>query len=55
MIASHNPGKVVEISDLLAPFGAEVVSVAELGQAGKLPSTLDAMHLKGFWGRLSLP
>jgi len=34
----------------LLPF-----SVAELGQAGKLPSTLDAMLLKGFWGRLSLP
>ena len=31
VIASHNPGKVGEISDLLAPYGADVVSVAELG------------------------
>lgn len=31
VIASHNPGKVREISDLLAPYGADVVSVAELG------------------------
>jgi len=31
VIASHNPGKVREINDLLAPFGADVVSVAELG------------------------
>jgi XTP/dITP diphosphohydrolase len=31
VVASHNPGKVREIRDLLAPFGAEVVSAAELG------------------------
>jgi len=31
VIASHNPGKVREIADLLAPYGAEVVSAAELG------------------------
>jgi XTP/dITP diphosphohydrolase len=30
-IASHNPGKVREIRDLVAPFGLEVVSAAELG------------------------
>ena len=30
VIASHNPGKVREIAELLAPFGAEVVSAAEL-------------------------
>lgn len=31
VIASHNPGKVREIADLLAPYGAEVVSAGELG------------------------
>jgi XTP/dITP diphosphohydrolase len=33
VIASHNPGKVREIGELLAPFGAEVVSAGELGLA----------------------
>lgn len=31
VIASHNPGKVLEFGDLLAPFGLEVVSAGELG------------------------
>ncbi|MGP1253953.1 MAG: RdgB/HAM1 family non-canonical purine NTP pyrophosphatase [Kiloniellales bacterium] len=31
VIASHNPGKVREIGDLVAPFGLEVVSAGELG------------------------
>ncbi len=31
IIASHNKGKVVEIADLLAPFGAEVISAGDLG------------------------
>jgi XTP/dITP diphosphohydrolase len=31
VIASHNPGKVEEISSLLAPFGVEAVSAATLG------------------------
>ena len=30
IIASHNPGKVREIGDLLAPFGADVISAADL-------------------------
>lgn len=30
VIASHNPGKVREIGELLAPFGVHVVSVGEL-------------------------
>lgn len=30
VIASHNPGKVREIADLLRPFGVEVVSASEL-------------------------
>ena len=30
VIASHNPGKVREIGALLAPFGADVISAAEL-------------------------
>ncbi len=31
VVASHNPGKVREISELLKPFNLEVVSVADLG------------------------
>ncbi len=31
VLATHNPGKVVEIADLLKPFGLEVVSAGELG------------------------
>lgn len=31
VIASHNPGKVEEIAALLAPFGTEVVTAADLG------------------------
>jgi XTP/dITP diphosphohydrolase len=31
VIASHNKGKVREIGELLAPFGIETISVAELG------------------------
>ena len=31
VIASHNDGKVREIAALLAPYGAEIVSAAELG------------------------
>lgn len=33
VVASHNPGKVREIAELLRPFGVEVVSAAELGLA----------------------
>ena len=31
VIASHNPGKVREIGELLAPFGADVISAGDLG------------------------
>ncbi len=31
VIASHNPGKVAEIRELLAPLGADAVSAGELG------------------------
>jgi XTP/dITP diphosphohydrolase len=31
VIASHNPGKVVEITALLAPFGIEILGAAALG------------------------
>ena len=31
VIASHNPGKVQEIADLLKPFGVEVLSAGALG------------------------
>lgn len=33
VIASHNPGKLREIADLVAPFGIEAVSAAALGLA----------------------
>jgi len=33
VVASHNPGKVREIRDLLAPFGVETRGAAELGLA----------------------
>lgn len=31
VIATHNPGKLLEMRDLLAPYGVEVVSADELG------------------------
>ena len=31
VIATHNPGKLREIADLLAPFGTKVLSADELG------------------------
>jgi XTP/dITP diphosphohydrolase len=31
VIATHNPGKVAEIADLLAPYGLRVVSAGDLG------------------------
>lgn len=31
VVASHNPGKMREIAELLAPFGFEVVSAGDLG------------------------
>ncbi len=31
VVASHNPGKVLEIGDLLGPYGIEPVSAGELG------------------------
>lgn len=31
LVATHNPGKVREIGDLLAPFDLELVSAADLG------------------------
>ncbi len=31
MVASHNPGKLREIADLVAPFGLAAVSAGELG------------------------
>lgn len=31
LIASHNPGKLVEICEMVAPFGLSVVSAADLG------------------------
>src|ERR1700720_3068118 len=31
VIATHNPGKLVEMRELLAPYGVEAVSAGELG------------------------
>jgi XTP/dITP diphosphohydrolase len=31
VIATHNPGKLAEMRDLIAPYGIEVVSAGELG------------------------
>jgi len=31
IIASHNPGKVAEIAELLRPFGADIVSAGDIG------------------------
>jgi XTP/dITP diphosphohydrolase len=31
VIATHNPGKLSELRDLLAPYGVEAVSAGELG------------------------
>ncbi|WBL79002.1 RdgB/HAM1 family non-canonical purine NTP pyrophosphatase [Bradyrhizobium xenonodulans] len=33
VIATHNPGKLAEIKELLAPYGVEAVSAGELGLA----------------------
>jgi XTP/dITP diphosphohydrolase len=33
VIATHNPGKLAEMRDLIAPYGIEVVSAGELGLA----------------------
>lgn len=33
VVATHNPGKLAEIGDLLAPFGFDAVSAADLGLA----------------------
>lgn len=41
VIATHNPGKVREIGDLIAPFGLEIVSAGELG----LPEPDETGHM----------
>ena len=33
VIATHNPGKLAEMKELLAPYGIEAVSAGELGLA----------------------
>src|ERR1700759_3419222 len=33
VIATHNPGKLAEMRELLAPYGVEAVSAGELGLA----------------------
>ena len=33
MIATHNPGKLAEMRELLAPYGVEAISAGELGLA----------------------
>jgi XTP/dITP diphosphohydrolase len=31
VIATHNPGKLTEMRDLLAPYGIDAISAGELG------------------------
>ena len=35
VIATHNPGKLAEMRELLAPYGIEAVSAGELGCAAR--------------------
>ena len=43
VIATHNPGKLVEMRELLAPYGVEAVSAGELG-LGEPDETGDTFH-----------
>lgn len=43
VIATHNPGKLAEMRELLAPYGIEAVSAAELG-LGEPDETGDSFH-----------
>src|SRR5215475_3728490 len=43
VIATHNPGKLAEMSELLAPYGVEAVSAGELG-LGEPEETGDTFH-----------
>src|SRR6195952_5037762 len=43
VIATHNSGKLVEMRELLAPYGVEAVSAAELG-LGELDETGDSFR-----------
>jgi XTP/dITP diphosphohydrolase len=43
VIATHNPGKLAEMRELLAPHGVEVVSASELG-LGEPEETGDSFH-----------
>src|SRR5277367_1077799 len=43
VIATHNPGKLAEMRELLAPYGVEAVSAGELG-LGEPEETGDSFH-----------
>ena len=43
VIATHNPGKLAEMRELLAPHGVEAVSASELG-LGEPEETGDSFH-----------
>jgi XTP/dITP diphosphohydrolase len=47
VVASHNPGKVREIADLLRPLGIETVSAGELDlpEPEETETTFEAMHV----------
>ena len=51
VIASHNPGKMREIADLLAPYGTEVLSAAELGLAEPEETGVSFRENAGLKGR----
>jgi XTP/dITP diphosphohydrolase len=46
VIATHNPGKLVEMRELLALYGVEAVSAAELGlpEPDETGTTIHAAH-----------
>ena len=46
VIATHNAGKLKEISALLAPYGVECLSAGALG----LPEPDERRRLTSFWG-----
>src|SRR3954470_22296682 len=41
VVATHNPGKLREMGELLAPYGIETVSAADLG----LPAPAETGHM----------
>ncbi len=49
-IATHNPGKLVEIRDLLAPYGIATAGAAELGVPEPEETGADVRRERGLEG-----